>query len=162
MIVNKNIKIFSAFLLVNLILWGCNSNLKKEVIEKFDDGSPKKESFYTLTEKNRRVVKEIQYYESGQKKYIGHFKNGKKDGKWVFWFENGNKWSEGYFIEGLRTSKAFVYHENGNIFYKGEYLAGKKDGNWTFYNIDGEKVNVVTFDNGVIVSQTNPNIKTIE
>ena len=66
------------------------------------------------------------------------------------------KWSEGYFTNGLRTDKTLVYHENGNPFFKGHYLEGKKDGKWTFYNINGEKINIVTFDNGVMISQTNP------
>ncbi len=143
--------------LSTILFLSCENNLKKEVVETFNDGSPKKVQYYSLNEKTKEVVKEIQYYENGRKKYVGFYKNNQKDGKWIFWFENGKKWSEGYFLQGLRTGKAMVYHENGKLFYEGEYLEGKKNGKWTFFNHEGNKVNVVVFNNGAIVSQTNKN-----
>jgi len=155
MIANKIKNALGVLLLLSIMLSGCKNKLKREVVETFEDGSPKKESFYTLQAKNKEVIKEIQYYENGQKKYVGFFKKGKKDGMWTFWFENGKKWSEGYFLEGLRTGEASEYYENGKIFYKGEYLEGQKHGKWEFYNDQGNKVNEVIFENGKIIKQSN-------
>jgi antitoxin component YwqK of YwqJK toxin-antitoxin module len=43
----------------------------------------------------------------------GSFKNGKRDGAWV------------------------SYHENGQLDYKGDYKNGKEEGDWVGYNKDG-------------------------
>jgi antitoxin component YwqK of YwqJK toxin-antitoxin module len=141
--------------LIFIFFLGCENHLKKEIFETYGNGHPKKVIFYSLSEKNKEVIKEIQYYENGKKKYVGYFKNNQKDGKWVFWFENGKKWSEGYFLQGTRTGKTYVYHENGKLFYEGEYLEGKKNGKWVFYNEEGEKANVVNFVDGEIKGETN-------
>jgi len=157
-----HINAIGVLLVMSLLLVACKNKLKREVVETFDDGSPKKESYYTLKAENKEVIKEIQYYENGQKKYVGYFKKGKKDGMWIFWFENGKKSSEGYFLEGLRTGAASVFHENGRIFYKGEYLEGQKNGKWEFYNEEGHKINEVTFENGRITKQSNKSIEVVE
>ncbi|MDA3890392.1 MAG: hypothetical protein PF517_01880 [Salinivirgaceae bacterium] len=143
---------FIGLLLLNI---ACNNQLKKDIVEIYDDGSPKKESFYKLTGDKKEVIKEIQFYENGQKEYVGHFIKGKKDGKWTYWNINGKKKSEGYFIKGIRTGEAQVFHENGKIFYKGEYIDGQKNGVWIFYNKQGKKVNEVTFKMGTIIIQKN-------
>lgn len=142
------------FLLLTFV--ACNSNLKKEVVEYYDNGSIKKENFYTLSGDKKDVIKEIQFYENGSKKLVGHYKNGKKDGKWTFWYVNGEKQSEGYFIQNVRTGETIVYHENGNLFYKGNYTEGQKDKEWTFYNNNGKAINIIVFDNGTIVTQKKP------
>ncbi len=133
---------------INIIFIGCNNQLNKEVVETYDDGSPKTVSFYNISNKDKEVVKEIQYYKNGQKRYVGLFEDGKRNGKWFFWFKNGNKWSEGYFIAGVRTGKTKVYQENGKLLYTGEYLNGKKHGVWKFYNKEGDKTKVVSFESG--------------
>jgi antitoxin component YwqK of YwqJK toxin-antitoxin module len=155
-------KEISLFLLLIIMVYGCENQLKKEVVETFADGTPKIESFYTLAGENKEVIKEIQYYENGQKKYVGHFKKGKKDGMWTFWFENGKKSTEGYFLEGLRTGETQAYHENGKLNYKGEYLEGKKNGKWEFYNDEGMKINEITFENGKILNQSNDKVGSVE
>lgn len=134
----------------------CNGQLKKEVTECHDDGSPKCEHFYKLAGDKKEVIKEIQYFENGHKKIVGHYKNGKKDGKWTFWYVNGEKQSEGYYIQDIRTGQTQVYHENGKLFYKGKYTDGQKDGEWTFYNSDGKPVNLISFDKGKVITQKKP------
>ena len=37
----------------------------------------------------------VDYYDNGQKKYEGKFKNGKEEGLCIHWYENGQKKSEG-------------------------------------------------------------------
>ena len=38
--------------------------------------------------------KSVELWENGQKESEGTFRNGKEDGKWTHWFENGNKKEE--------------------------------------------------------------------
>ena len=37
----------------------------------------------------------IKWYDNGQKEYEKHYKMGKLSGPYTSWWENGNKWSEG-------------------------------------------------------------------
>ena len=53
--------------------------------------------------------KGIEYYENGNKKYEGDFKEGKPNGKGIEYYENGNKRYEGYFKEDEYNGKGITY-----------------------------------------------------
>ena len=62
------------------------------------------------------AVLETEYWESGQKKAEGptHEKDrSKRDGKWKFWYETGEKLFEGEMCLYGRTGKWTEYHKNG-------------------------------------------------
>ena len=50
----------------------------------------------------------------------GSFKNGKRDGSWVW------------------------YHKNGQLSSKGDYKNGKKEGSWVYYKEDGTIIKRIT------------------
>ena len=60
----------------------------------------------------------------------GSFKNGKQEGYWVW------------------------YYENGQLLNKGDYKNGKKEGSWEYYNDDGSvrTSSNGTFKDGVKIS----------
>jgi antitoxin component YwqK of YwqJK toxin-antitoxin module len=64
---------------------------------------------------------ELFFYDNGQKKSEGTYKVGRPDGFWTFWYENGQKKCEGIIRE-------FPIR------------------NWTFYNEDGSIDRVVEVD----------------
>ena len=141
-------------LLVGVIIMSCKPELIEVVIDEHENGSPKTIKYFETDVKAEHLVKEVQFYANGTKKYSGEFADGKKDGKWTFWFEDGKVWSEGYFKENKRWGKAKVYHKTGNLYYSGTYTNGKKDGDWKFYNKEGALMNKATFDMGKILKQT--------
>jgi len=62
---------------------------------------------------------------------IGKMKNGKKDGLWTSWYENGQKESEETFKDGKRDGLWTWWYENGQkkeevTFKDGEMISGKK------------------------------------
>ena len=57
----------------------------------------------------------VDYYDNGQKKYEGNFKNGKEEGLCIHWYENEQKQSEG------------------------QYRDGKPDGLWSEWTEGGER-----------------------
>ena len=62
---------------------------------------------------------------------IGKMKNGKKDGLWTSWYENGQKESEETFKDGKRDGLGTWWYENGQkkeevTFKGGEMISGKK------------------------------------
>ena len=57
-------------------------------------------------DKDTKTQKE--YFDNGKPKFEVTYKNGKKNGKEIFWYENGNKMMESFFVndheEGLMAA----------------------------------------------------------
>ena len=70
-------------------------------------------------------------------KYQGSFRNGKKDGPWVFYYDNEQLWFKGTYKDGIWDGKWVRYHENGQLHFKGTYKDGKSEGPWEYFNKDG-------------------------
>ena len=65
------------------------------------------------------------YHENGQISAEGNFKEGERDGKWVWYYENGKIVEEGNFKEGERDGKWVYYDEQGSVTEE-EWLNGKE------------------------------------
>ena len=70
-------------------------------------------------------------------KYQGSFKNGKMDGPWVRYHDNGQFRTKGTFKDGKKDGPWVKYHKNGQLSWKGTFKDGKSDGPWVGYNEDG-------------------------
>ena len=116
------------------------------------------------------------YYLNGKIKGEGSFTNGDggdlgstgipkngRDGKWVLYYENGNKEQEFNYQSGLIEGVVIRYHDNGNVSTRCNYINGKPEGEcFHFYNggqkqynilyLNGAKEGVFTeyFENGKI------------
>src|SRR6056297_3351471 len=112
---------------------------------------------------NNELVKEIKYYENGQKMYEYYYLNGeyhREDGPaYQGWYENGQKQYEEYCLNGKRHREdgpAYQkWYENGQKENESYYLNGKRhreDGpavqrlyengqkEYEYYYLNGEKV----------------------
>ena len=67
----------------------------------------------------------------------GSFRNGKKHGPWVEYYENGQLLSKGTYKDGKKEGPWVHYHDNGQLWKKGTYKYGKEEGPWVSYNKDG-------------------------
>jgi len=116
--------------------------LMEKVIEKYPDGSVKAiEEFETL-EGAQKLYGYKEFYPSGKVKIEGRYNDGKKrDGLWQAYFENGNNWSIGTYIDGKENGEKKVWYENGKVRYTGQMKEGKPIGEW---NVWDEKGNVTT------------------
>jgi len=72
------------------------------------------------------------WHENGQKSSEGEYINGEKNGKWTIWHQNGQKSVEGEYINGKQNGKWIRWYSNGQKEYEGEYLNEEKNGNWIF------------------------------
>jgi antitoxin component YwqK of YwqJK toxin-antitoxin module len=83
----------------------------------------------------------------------GTFRNGKKDGPWVYYRSNGQLRFKGTLKNGKREGHWVHYHLNGQLWDKGTYKDGKRDGPWVGYNKDGtvRESDTGTFKDGVKV-----------
>lgn len=77
------------------------------------------------------------YYESGNKLSEGNIENNKETGFWTYYYENGNIQSTGYFIDGLQDSTWLWYYESGGKSKFGNYEKGVEHGIWINYYENG-------------------------
>ncbi len=158
-----------------MVFWSCNSGSKNnksennsivsneyniEQINQIDETT----SFNHRSSDQAVNGKIFQILENDKKVYLGQLINGKPDGLWIRWSENGNKIEEsnykygllnGYFslyhpngskslegsiLHGKRNGLFAMYHENGVRSFRGEYFDGVGKGTWVYYNEKGKKV----------------------
>ena len=67
----------------------------------------------------------------------GSFKDGKEEGEWVSYYDNGQLWYKGEYKDGKEEGVWVSYWDNGQLWRKGKYKNGKKKGEWVFYKEDG-------------------------
>lgn len=90
-----------------------------------------------IDKEGKREGKWKDFYDTGNIKATGSYKNNKREGKWTFYFLNGSIEQEGYYRNGLEDGKWVRYYGNGNIFIEESYFNGKKDGFYTEYEEEG-------------------------
>ena len=67
----------------------------------------------------------------------GTIKNGKRNGIWHRYYEQGQLWWKCNFKDGLREGQCIDYFINGNISYRANYKNDILEGYVYFYNEDG-------------------------
>ena len=136
------------FLLVFVVvLASCGPRLQERTAETFPDGKAKRIQFLAGEGDNSYVAKEVFYYQNGQKKLEGCYnKDGKKNGKWIYWREDGKLWSEGYFSDGKDDGLRKTWNENGQKHYQGKYDNGARVGTWKFWDESGKLVKEIDYD----------------
>ena len=67
-------------------------------------------------------------------------KKGNRDGKWVFYSENGNEQSITVYNHGMREGFSLVKYPNGAMHYRGEYRNDQMVGVWTTYDEKGKVI----------------------
>ncbi|MCX6245586.1 MAG: hypothetical protein NTU98_12900 [Bacteroidetes bacterium] len=134
----------SLFLLLILSFISC-SHETKIMVETYPDGSPKRECVYKGKDETREMIKETTWYPGRKLQMVGEYKANKRDGHWIYYYQNGNIWSEGYFREGKSDGKRITHYENGNVFYEGTYDKDRRVGVWKFYDESGKLVKTLDY-----------------
>jgi len=130
--------------LASVLLPGCTRETRV-VEESWPDGKPRRECIYKGSGDDRELIRETIFYANGQAEITGTYRNGKRDGRWVYYFENGNVWSEGLFREGKNEGKRLTYFENGKLRYEAWYKDDQRTGIWKFYDEAGNLIKEVDY-----------------
>ena len=77
--------------------------------------------------------------EIGEGLIRGNYKNGKREGTWVVYHENGQLKYKGEYKNGKEEGPWFSYDDTGQLRENGEYKDGEREGTWVFFNRDGTK-----------------------
>lgn len=116
---------------------------KQEIVESnHPAGTPKVVGIY----QNEKKTGEEKFYENGNKEMTGTYnENLEREGRWIYWYKNGNVWSECEYKKNLKHGKSTVYYENGKKRYEGSYRNDTTIGVWTFWNEKGEVVKEIKY-----------------
>ena len=74
----------------------------------------------------------------GQLMEIGYLKDGRKEGRWMKWDENGSKFSEIDWHEDRMEGTFKIWHSSGKLKVDGQTSDGEVDGEWKVYYPDGQ------------------------
>ncbi len=66
-------------------------------------------------EKEGDLVKATYFYENGQVRQEGYFKNNKLDGQWISYREDGAKSALAIYADGKKTGKWLFWSQDGKI-----------------------------------------------
>jgi antitoxin component YwqK of YwqJK toxin-antitoxin module len=90
----------------------------------------------------------IEWYESGQKKSEMEYLQGRKHGKCYRWYFNGCLNLDCEYHMNIHIGQYTEYWPNNNLKLNGQYKKGIKEGLWTSYFSDGRVKEHGRFDNG--------------
>ena len=57
---------------------------------------------------------------------IGVQKKGVEQGHWIYYHNNGAKWTEGDYRDGIKVGVWKVWYDNGKEAYKAKFKAGRE------------------------------------
>ena len=78
----------------------------------------------------------------------GTIRNGKKEGLWVYYYDNGQVSSRGDYKVGKKDGTWVYYHSNGQLSYKVTYQDNKKDGPYVNYYDNRQLASKGTYKDG--------------
>lgn len=84
----------------------------------------------------RRQGKWNAYYQNGQLRYEGQFKDGRCHGEFKYYDEDGNLQATNEFDQTGEKALNKTYSPNGRMIATGYYLNQHKDGEWRYYSKD--------------------------
>ena len=88
------------------------------------------------------------------KTITGQTVNGKKEGRWVGYTNDGRLKYKGDYKNGKYEGPWLTYWDNGQLNLKGKYKNGERDGRWFVYYIDGTFLKMASgiYKDGVKIS----------
>lgn len=81
----------------------------------------------------------------------GTIKNNKNEGKWEYFYSNGQLESTGNFKNDIAVDTWRWYYQDGKLKEEGDFKSGKRNGLWIMYDKDGFIKSKVSFIEGVKV-----------
>lgn len=91
----------------------------------------------------------VKHYPDGKIRIKGMLYDGKRHGKWTYYYDNGFLWSEGMFHYGKRDGYSLLFYKNGRKMVSGEYENDKAVGEWYFYTEDGMLDTTINAENNL-------------
>lgn len=138
-------KIFFLFIIIGL--FSCSEETAKTIDDKKIQHDTIQAEF-VFTEKKETVIQngeQIKYHKNGVIEMRGMMKEGKRDGLWKSFYENGSPWSETTFKDGKKNGKTTTWYDNEKKRYEGFYTNDAESGKWIFWDENGKIQNTKNY-----------------
>ncbi len=80
------------------------------------------------------------YYRGGAHEVHGQYVDGKKQGEWTNWHENGKVMKVETYLNGQLNGKITQYRDDKTLERETEYKANKREGTWNYYDETGKNL----------------------
>ncbi len=97
--------------------------------EYYETGELKAEGEYR---DNLKVKNWKYYYRNGDVEQSGNYIKGMPDGMWTWYYPNRQVWREEEYLMGREDGTSVEYSDSGIVIAQGEYVDGFKEGKWYF------------------------------
>jgi hypothetical protein len=90
----------------------------------------------------------VTWYVNGQKANEIEYRDGKYDGTFTAFYDNGSKAYKQHYKAHVCVGAEIGWHKSGKNAYEGEYKDGKQDGVWRHWYENGQLASQSTYKNG--------------
>ncbi len=104
----------------------------------FDHGERKTPRSTGQYKDGRKEGKWTWWYRNGKRRSVGAYEGDQRTGAWTIWYDNGQKNEAGRFAKDVPEGQWSTWHDNGKLASKGKWAAGKRTGAWTFWDVEGK------------------------
>jgi antitoxin component YwqK of YwqJK toxin-antitoxin module len=126
------------------LAWACTAPEKGEVISTWPSSGHPKEVHTVLGEGAGTEVQIL--HENGSIHMRGTLLEGKRNGVWNTYREDGMPWSQVQYDSGTKEGLFRTWHVEGVPHIEGQHLGGEPSGTWRFYGTDGQLVHTEDYD----------------
>ena len=107
-----------------------------ENVERKNDNGVVVEKYKTVDGKKEGAYQS--FFEDGTKRSVGNHLHDRRHGSWVDHHANGNKSFEGNYSKGDLTGQATIFHDNGKVSSQTTFTNGYAKGTFTTYHKNGQ------------------------
>jgi antitoxin component YwqK of YwqJK toxin-antitoxin module len=97
--------------------------------------------------------KEISYFRNGQINEVKTWKNDTMHGPWLWYYDNGKPRMKANYVNGVRDGYYMYYHQDGSTYISGYYKNNLRDGKWKFNYLDKSLNKTIIYHNGKAENQ---------
>lgn len=101
-----------------------------------------------LVQDGKREGVWVWLFDNGNLLQKGEYKNGLEQGPWIGYYRNGQLWYKEERKNGLMDGVQTMYTENGNIILEGKYKSSLREGIWKKYFENGQLKEKLNYING--------------
>ena len=140
-------KIYNCIFLCFLVFYSCTDATKPAEQKAIQQDTLQTDFLFSV--KSDTVIQNGEYithYKNGGVEMSGTMKDGKREGVWKSYYEDGSAWSETTFLIGVKNGKTISWFDNEKKRYEGAYKNGKESGKWIFWNEQGKQERVKEYN----------------
>lgn len=130
-----------------------------EVVSYHDENTPQLVYFYKTDKNGNKTQEKIgvaEFFPNKQERLGGALKNGKEEGKWYVFYQDGTVQTEVSYMDGIQHGVYNLYREDGKPLIKGHYDHGNCDGTWYWYDTNGKQIKKIKADANTVACEYCP------